>query len=72
MLYVIGLLARKIAQSDELEQRTHLVGLGVAVALVATLGLVGGMLAAFGALVLDGTALLLLSGSFRSPGPVTA
>ena len=29
MLYVIGLLARKIAQSDELEQRTHLVGLGV-------------------------------------------
>lgn len=58
MLYVVGLLARKIAQSDELEQRTHLVGLGVAAALVGTLGLVGGMLAASGALALDGTALL--------------
>ncbi|MBU6246343.1 MAG: hypothetical protein KGN77_01195 [Xanthomonadaceae bacterium] len=58
MLYVIGLMAWKIAASDELEQRTHLIALGAATAITASLGLVGGLLATSGAIRLDGTVLL--------------
>ncbi|AND70759.1 hypothetical protein ATSB10_33050 [Dyella thiooxydans] len=58
MLYVIGLLAYKIASSDELEQRTHLVALGVATAVTGSLSLVGGLLATSGAIRLDGTVLI--------------
>ncbi|MEW5834701.1 MAG: hypothetical protein AB1832_06520 [Pseudomonadota bacterium] len=58
MLYVIGLMAWKIATSDELEQRTHLIALGAATAITASLGLVGGLLATSGALKLDGSILL--------------
>lgn len=58
MLYVIGLLAYKIASSDELEQRTHLVALGVATAVTGSLSLVGGLLAISGAIRLDRTVLL--------------
>ena len=35
MLYVIGLMARRILHSDELEQRTHLAALGVAIVMLA-------------------------------------
>jgi hypothetical protein len=58
MLYVIALLARRIADSDELEQRTHLVALGVATGLTGALSLVAGLLAASGAVTLDGTVLI--------------
>lgn len=58
MLYVVGLMAWKIATSDELEQRTHLIALGAATAITASSSLVGGLLATSGALRLDGTILL--------------
>ena len=58
MLYVIALMARRIRDSDELEQRTHLIGLGVATGVVATLSLVGGFLASAQVLALDGSILI--------------
>ncbi|MFK2905839.1 hypothetical protein ISP17_17905 [Dyella ginsengisoli] len=58
MLYVIALMARKVAQSDEFEQRIHLVALGVASAVLAALSLTGGLLAAAGAVPLDGSILI--------------
>ena len=58
MLYVVGLMARRIHDSDELEQRTHLVALGVATAVVGALSLVGGFLASAQVLPLDGTILI--------------
>lgn len=45
MLYIIWQAARRIRQSDELEQRTHLIGLGVATAFIAVFSLVSGFLA---------------------------
>lgn len=58
MLYVIGLMAQRVRYSDELEQRTHLVALGAATALVATLSLIGGFLAAAGVVTLNGSILI--------------
>jgi hypothetical protein len=58
MLYVISLMFRRIRDSDELEQRMHLVGLGVATAVIGMLSLVGGFLSAAGVLKLDGTVLI--------------
>ena len=46
LIYVIWLMAERIRNGDELEQRTHLVGLGVAAAAVSIFSLVGGFLAA--------------------------
>jgi hypothetical protein len=58
MLYVISLMFRRIRDSDELEQRMHLVGLGVATAVLGTLSLIAGFLSAAGILKLDGTVLI--------------
>lgn len=58
MLYVLALMARKVAQSDEFEQRIHLIALGVSSALLAALSLVGGLLASAGAVALDGSILI--------------
>jgi len=58
MIYVIVLMGRKIRDSDELEQRTHLVALGFGTALVSTLSMVGGFLAAGGVLHLSGAVLI--------------
>ncbi|HEX7732637.1 MAG TPA: hypothetical protein VF415_08320 [Rhodanobacter sp.] len=58
MLYVIALIWRRIRDSDELEQRMHLVALGVAAALVSALSMVGGFLAADGVLDLGGSVLI--------------
>lgn len=55
---VIRAMVRLVLGSDELEQRTHLVGLAVASALVAVLSLAGGFLAAAHLVTLDGTILL--------------
>jgi hypothetical protein len=60
MIYVIWLLAQRIRASDELEQRTHLIGLGVATGVVAVISLVGGFLAAGRILSLEGAASFLL------------
>ncbi|WP_158882751.1 hypothetical protein [Rhodanobacter sp. L36] len=58
MLYVIWLMAQRIRDSDELEQRMHLVALGVATAVVGVLSLMGGFLAASGVLAIDGRILI--------------
>lgn len=58
MIYLISLLARRIGSSDEFEQRTHLIALGVATAVVSALGLLGGFLSVAGVLNLDGSILI--------------
>jgi hypothetical protein len=58
MLYVIGLMARRIRDSDELEQRTHLVALGAATGLVGALSMIGGFLASAQVWRLDGSILI--------------
>lgn len=58
MLYVIALIAKRIRDSDELEQRTHLIGLGVATAVAAMLSLAGGFLASAQVLAVDGSILI--------------
>jgi hypothetical protein len=58
MLYLFALMTRRIRESDELEQRMHLVALGVATMLTAALSLVGGFLAAAHVLAIDGSILI--------------
>lgn len=60
LLYVVWLLGRRIWQSDELEQRTHLIGLGAASAVVGVFSLVGGFLAVTRALPPDAAPMLLI------------
>lgn len=60
MLYVIGLMFRRVRESDELEQRTHLVGLGIATAVVGSLSLIGAFLSAAGVITLDGSELMFV------------
>ncbi len=60
ILYVIWLMARRVLASDELEQRTHLVGLGVAAAVASVFGIVAGFLAAAHVLPADGAAAMLV------------
>jgi hypothetical protein len=58
MLFVIGLMARRIGASDEFEQRVHLLALGAATALLGALSLVVGFLDAAGVLALHGSVLI--------------
>jgi hypothetical protein len=58
MLYVIGLMVRRVRDSDELEQRTHLLALGAATAAVGALSMIGGFLAAAGVWRMDATILI--------------
>ena len=60
LIWAIWLMARRIWNSDELEQRTHLVGLGVASIVVALFSMVGGFLATAKLLSRDACADLLL------------
>lgn len=60
VLYVIAMMTRKVMQSDELEQRTHLIGLGAATAVVSVFSLIGGFLAAAKVLPPNAAAVLLL------------
>lgn len=60
MLYVIALMAQRVLRSDELEQRTHLIALGVATLVTGALSLVGGFLAIAKVLPLDGSALIFV------------
>lgn len=57
MLYVIGLMVRRVRHSDELQQRTHLIALGASTAIVGVASLVGGFLAAAQVVQLDGSIL---------------
>ena len=54
---VVALMARRVIRSDELEQRLHLIALGVATALVGTGSLVGGFLAMAKIWITDGSVL---------------
>jgi hypothetical protein len=58
MIYLIVLVARRIQSSDEFEQRTHLIALGVATAVTGALGLIGGFLSIAGVVTLSGSVLL--------------
>jgi hypothetical protein len=58
LAYLIVLIARRIRASDEFEQRTHLVALGVAAAVTSALGLIGGFLSIAGVVQLDGSVLI--------------
>ena len=58
MVYVIALMARRIRASDELEQQTHLIVLGIATAVVGALSLIGGFLSVANVLKLDGSILI--------------
>lgn len=58
IVYVIALMWRRIRDSDELEQRLHLVALGVAVAVVSAASVVAGFLAGGGVLPMGGEALI--------------
>lgn len=60
ILYVIWLMARWVLASDELEQRTHLIGLGMAAAAVSIFGIVTGFLAVAHVFTLDWTATALI------------
>ena len=58
MSYVIAMLARRIRASDELERYTHLIGLGIATAVVGVLSLIGGFLSIAGVMKVDGSVLI--------------
>jgi hypothetical protein len=58
VIYLISLLARRIRDSDEFEQRMHLIALGAATAITGSLGIIGGFLSIAGVLQLDGSILL--------------
>jgi hypothetical protein len=60
MLYVMALMAKRILHSDELEQRTHLIGLGMATAVAAIVALIGGFLALAKFLSLESASTLLI------------
>lgn len=58
VLYVIWQMAQRVWHSDELQQRTHLIALGASTAIVGVASLIGGFLAASGAVKLDGSILV--------------
>ena len=60
LLYVIWLMAQRIFSSDELEQRTHLIGLGVAAAVVCVVSLVCGFLSVANVMGIDGASIALI------------
>jgi hypothetical protein len=60
LLYAIWQMARRVLAGDELEQRTHLIGLGVAATAVSVFGIVSGFLAAAHVLSQDWSAAALV------------
>jgi len=60
LIYVVWLMAQRVLHSDELEQRMHLIALGVAAAIVSVFSLVGGFLAAAKALPPETATILLV------------
>lgn len=60
LLYVIWLMAARILRSDELQQRMHLIGLGVATVVISIVSIFAGFLAAAEVLSLDTTSIILV------------
>jgi hypothetical protein len=60
LLYVIWIMAVRILRSDELQQRQHLIGLGVATVVVSVVSIIAGFLAAADLLALDTTSIVLV------------
>ena len=60
LLYAIWLMAKRVLAADELEQRTHLIGLGIAATVVSVFGIVCGFLAAAHVLTPDWSAAALV------------
>jgi hypothetical protein len=60
VLFVVRAMVRLVLGSDELEQRTHLIGLAISTTVVSMLSLVGGFLVAAGIIQLDGSVLLFV------------
>ena len=60
VLLVVRAMVRLVLGSDELEQRTHLIGLAIAATVVSMLSLTGGFLTAAGIIQLDGGVLLFV------------
>lgn len=58
VLYVVRAMVRMVLGSDELEQRIHLVGLGIAATVVGMLSLIAGFLVAAHIVDLDGSVLI--------------
>lgn len=61
VITVIWLAARRVAHSDELEQRLHLLALSAGTAVVCVLTLVAGFLCAAGVLALGGDVLVFVA-----------
>lgn len=55
---VIWLIGQRVARSDELEQRVHLIALSAATGVVSVLSLIGGFLSAAHVVALDGDVLI--------------
>jgi len=60
VVYVIGLMAQRIVRSDEFEQRMHLIGLGVASAVVSIMTLIAAFLALAKLFTLEWAAIALM------------
>ncbi|HEX4481923.1 MAG TPA: hypothetical protein VH082_14000 [Rudaea sp.] len=60
LLYTVWLMARRILGSDELEQRTHLIGIGVGAAVTSVFSIVTGFLAAAKVFDLETTSIFLI------------
>ena len=60
LLYTIWLMGRRILSSDELEQRTHLIGLGVGAAVVSVFSIFTGFLGAANVFEIDATSAFLI------------
>jgi len=58
VIAVVAVMMRHVMRSDELEQRIHMLALGIATAIVCVGSLVGGFLAAAHVIVLGGDVLL--------------
>lgn len=58
VIVLLWLMAKRVMSSDELQQRLHLMALSIATGVVAALSMLGGFLAAAGAIHLDGDILI--------------
>lgn len=60
LLYTVWMMGRRILGSDELEQRTHLIGLGVGAAVVSVFSIIVGFLTAANLFGLDTASIFLI------------
>ena len=58
VIVLLWLMAKRVMSSDELQQRLHLMALSIATGVVAALSMLGGFLAAAGAIHLGGDILI--------------